>query len=107
MRKSAIYLSLCQFEACPLMPLDAMASGCVIAGFAGGGGQEYATLSNELWSPEDDCLAVTTALGMAARVVAEGGTNYRERIASGLLTSRAYYRDRSADCLLRTWRYLR
>jgi glycosyltransferase involved in cell wall biosynthesis len=37
----AIFLSFGTFEGCPLPPLEAMASGCVVVGYHGRGGREY------------------------------------------------------------------
>lgn len=106
LRDSAIYLSLCRLEACPLMPLEAMASGCILAGYSGGGGQEYATLANGFWAPEDDCLSGAAALSAACKLVTEGGARYQERIEAGRLTARIYCRERSAEALARYWRRL-
>lgn len=36
-----IFLSFGTFEGCPLPPLEAMASGCVVIGYHGRGGREY------------------------------------------------------------------
>jgi hypothetical protein len=53
MGRSAIFLSLCYMEACPLAPLEAMAAGCIVVGYHGYGGLEYATSENGIWlSPE-------------------------------------------------------
>jgi hypothetical protein len=104
LRESAVYLSLCRFEACPLMPLEAMSCGCVVAGFTGGGGQEYATLANGFWAAEDDCLACATQLAAAVRLAKQGGPRYRERIQSARLTASFYCRERTLDALLRYWR---
>lgn len=54
MGDSKIFLSLGRLESLGLTPLEAMASGCVVAGFTGIGGQEYATPANGFWAPEDD-----------------------------------------------------
>lgn len=39
--ESSIFLSFCDQEGCPLPPLEAAFSGCVIVGYAGQGGGEY------------------------------------------------------------------
>ncbi len=41
LRSSALFLSFGYPEGCPLPPLEAMASGCVVAGYHGRGGREY------------------------------------------------------------------
>jgi hypothetical protein len=50
---SALYLSLCRFEALPLSALEALACGCVVAGFTGFGGRDYAISGNGFWAAED------------------------------------------------------
>lgn len=57
---SKVFLSLSRLEGFGLTPLEAMASGCIVAGFTGIGGQEYATPKNGFWASEDDfptCIA--------------------------------------------------
>ena len=55
----AVDLSLCRMESCPLTILEAMACGCVTAGFTGLGGREYTTMRNGFWADEDDCIDET------------------------------------------------
>jgi glycosyltransferase involved in cell wall biosynthesis len=68
-----LYLSLNRFESVGMTTLEAMASGCLCAGFTGVAGDEYATAQNGFWAPDDDCLAAAEALGAAADVLATGG----------------------------------
>lgn len=78
---SAIFLSLSRFEAAPITPLEAMASGCVCAGFRGIGGEEHSNPTNGFWAPDDDCEAAADALARAADLVKTGGPpleRYRE-----------------------------
>jgi hypothetical protein len=60
--QSTLFLSLCDRECCPLSPLEAMASGCAVAGFHGYGGLEYATAENGLWLPPDHLEETADAL---------------------------------------------
>jgi glycosyltransferase involved in cell wall biosynthesis len=62
MGEAKVFLSLSRLEGFGLTPLEAMASGCVVAGFTGIGGREYATQDNGFWVSEDDFPAVLTAL---------------------------------------------
>lgn len=60
MGEASVFLSLGRLEGFGLTPLEAMSSGCVVAGFTGIGGWEYATDENGFWADEDDfaaCLA--------------------------------------------------
>jgi Glycosyl transferases group 1 len=73
MRQSAVFASLGHLEGLGLPPLEAMASGCVVAGFTGGGGAEYATPANGFWVAEGDhegfCQALNQALLCASQPV--------------------------------------
>jgi glycosyltransferase involved in cell wall biosynthesis len=75
--ESLVFVSLSKDEGLGLPPLEAMAAGCLVAGFTGGGGQEYATPVNGLWVGEAQlpelALAIASLLAMdvqqqAARV---------------------------------------
>ena len=49
--ESALFLSLSRFESLGLTTLEALASGCIVAGFTGFGGRDYATACNGWWWP--------------------------------------------------------
>ncbi len=69
MGEARVFLSLSRLEGFGLTPLEAMAAGCVVAGFTGIGGREYATPENGFWADEDDfpaCLAsIAEAVGLS------------------------------------------
>lgn len=71
--ESEVFLSLSRLESLGITPLEAMAAGCVCAGFTGVGGQEFATPENGFWVPDDDCEAAADALAAACALVREGG----------------------------------
>lgn len=52
MAESAVFLSLSRHEGLGLPPLEAMAAGCLVVGYHGGGGLDYATTGNGLWYDE-------------------------------------------------------
>jgi len=68
MGEARVFLSLSRLEGFGLTPLEAMASGCVVAGFTGIGGREYATPENGYWVNEDDFPACVAALGQAVEL---------------------------------------
>jgi len=65
MGQARVFLSLSRLEGFGLTPIEAMASGCVVAGFTGIGGREYANPQNGYWVSEDDFPACVSALGAA------------------------------------------
>jgi hypothetical protein len=88
--ESALYLSLQRFESFGLSALEALACGCLTAGFTGFGGRDYATAGNGFWAPEDDCLACVDRLAEATRLLIEGGERCRAVTADGIDTANRY-----------------
>ena len=62
LRKSHIYLSTGTYEGLGLPPIEAMGARCLVVGFAGGGGLDYALRENGVWVPDDDPWALATTL---------------------------------------------
>ncbi|MDE2030359.1 MAG: glycosyltransferase family 4 protein [Alphaproteobacteria bacterium] len=71
MGEASVFLSLSRLEGFGLTPLEAMAAGCVVAGFTGIGGRDYATAENGFWVNEDDHPACIEALAKAAALAQE------------------------------------
>jgi glycosyltransferase involved in cell wall biosynthesis len=71
--RSALYLSLNRLESVGMTTLEAMACGCIGAGFLGGGGRQYGTDENGFWVDDEDCEAAADALASAADLAAAGG----------------------------------
>jgi glycosyltransferase involved in cell wall biosynthesis len=102
--ESSLYLALARFDAFGLSTLEAMAAGCVVAGFTGFGGREYATARNGFWAAEDDCLECTDQLTLAARLSLEGGDRYRRMVDEAIGTARCYDHTQFLDRLTACWR---
>jgi glycosyltransferase involved in cell wall biosynthesis len=77
-------------ESVGLTTLEALASGCVCAGFTGGGGRQYATPDNGFWVEEDDCLAAADAVAQAISLVRSGGAPLRRYVEAGLATAQQW-----------------
>lgn len=60
--KSTILLSLSNRESLGLVPLEAMSAGCLVVGYHGYGGLEYATEKNGFWFDADQHELVVDAL---------------------------------------------
>lgn len=69
MNEAAVFLSMNYREGLGLPPLEAMSAGCIVAGYTGLGGDEYATPDNGFWAPEEDVFAVAHAIGQAIHTV--------------------------------------
>lgn len=87
---SAVFLSLNRLESVGMTTLEAMASGCICAGFLGVGGREYATPDNGFWVPDEDCEAAADALAEACAVALEGGPQRARRLEAGYETARQW-----------------
>lgn len=94
-----VFLSLSLMEGLGLTPLEAMASDCVVAGFTGQGGQEYATPDNGFWSDDESGREVVDALARAVACVEEGGAALAERLAAGRRTVAAFTPAATAEAL--------
>lgn len=62
LRQSHIFLSTGTYEGLGLPPIEAMAARCLVVGFTGGGGLDYASHENGVWVQDDDPWALATAL---------------------------------------------
>ncbi len=82
----SVFLALSRLEGFGLTPVEAMASGCVVAGFTGGGGWEYATSANGFWADEDDFSTCVRQLAEAVRLSRDTGP---QRVAYSAACMRA------------------
>ena len=88
--RASVHLSLSRLESVGMTTLEAMASGCVCAGFTGIGGREYATPDNGFWVDEDDCVAAADALAQAISLVEAGGAPLRHYMEASIETARTW-----------------
>jgi hypothetical protein len=100
---ASIYLSLSRMESVGLTTLEALASGCVCAGFTGLGGRQYATPDNGFWVEEDDCLAAADALARAISLVRAGGAPLRRYVDAALATAAQWSYAQFRQDLEATW----
>ncbi|AMO25095.1 hypothetical protein GCM10027034_04570 [Ramlibacter solisilvae] len=105
MAGSAVFLSLARLEAHGMTALEAMAAGCIVAGFTGlAGGTDSATVRNGLWAQEDDVPGCVAQLARAVRLARDGGLAYRVMIEEGRRTAHEYRREEAVRLLLGFWR---
>jgi len=100
---AGLYLSLSRLESVGMTTLEAMASGCVCAGFTGVGGWEYATAENGFWVAEDDCEAAADALAQAADLLRTGGALLRRMREAARATAGQWSYARFRGALEATW----
>jgi hypothetical protein len=104
LRETAVYLSLCRMESCPLTILEAFSCGCVTVGFTGIGGRQFTTMRNGFWAEEDDCIDCAEKLAEAVRLVTQGGARCSDMLEAIQTTARLYSRERMARRLVEVWR---
>lgn len=102
--ESAVFLALSRLEALPLMPLEAMAGGCLVAGFTGIGGREYAHPANGFWCEEDDCAACVDAVVRAVELARAATPECEAMRAAGERTAATYSLPAVAERLVAFWR---
>jgi hypothetical protein len=62
LREAHVYVSTSIHEGLGMPPLEAMATGCLVVGFTGGGGLDYASAENGVWVADQDPWALADAL---------------------------------------------
>jgi len=86
---STVFLNLGRNEGFGLPPLEAMAAGCIVCGFAGEGTTDFATPENGFWAPEGDMRACFQAVA-GAMAAAEDPTRAATFVARGRETAERY-----------------
>lgn len=115
MRQAHIFLATGFPEGCPLPPLEAMASGLIVCGFAGFGGWDYMRpappglyLSGEsqgggrngFYAADADTLAAALGLERAMRLLSEGGPVLEALRKESLKTAAEYSPQKQKESLL-------
>ncbi len=105
LKKAHIYVSTSVSEGLGLPPLEAMAAGCLIVGFAGGGGLDYASPENGIWVEDENPWALAEALERTVTGIrdpdARAGLDARR--TAGLSTARRYNRGQFERDLMSFW----
>jgi glycosyltransferase involved in cell wall biosynthesis len=101
--RCAVLLSLCERECVPLTALEAMASGCIVVGFHGYGGQEYATDDNGIWLRPDHLEETADALADALAGVEADSVRSHGLRAAALATAQRFNRGETEAALRRTF----
>jgi len=102
--RAGAFLSLSSQEGLGLPPLEAMAAGCAVVGFHGGGGREYATSCNGLWYEADQLLECVDGLAQVVRAMERDEGLVHHLREHGRLTADAYSPQRMETALLAYFR---
>ena len=121
LRSCHVFLATGFPEGCPLPPLEAMACGCLPAGFAGFGGFDYlrqidpagyapsvplrdvAWGGNGLIAADHDVFGAVDCLERAAGLWTRGGAGLAAALENGRLTAAAYHPARKREALAALW----
>jgi hypothetical protein len=99
---AAVFLAASPSEGFGLPPLEAMASGCVVAGYAGGGGLDYMRDGeNCLLAPDGDEDAAVARLERAIDMVRSG--NHADLVRNGIETARRFSPERERREVVQFW----
>jgi len=118
MRSCHVFLATGFPEGCPLPPLEAMACGCVVAGFAGFGGFDYMRQAgagsyapdvplrdvpwsgNGFYAADNDVFGATACLEAACLLWLQGGGKLATVLENARLTAAAYGAKARREALL-------
>jgi len=101
--ESEIFLSLSYQESFGLPPLEAMASGCLVAGYHGDGGREYMNERNGWWADASDWRTCVDGLASALKLIDEGGERLYQMKQELAKTVSQYSPERTKEALLKFW----
>ncbi|KHK03763.1 glycosyltransferase [Desulfovibrio sp. TomC] len=125
LRSCHVFLATGFPEGCPLPPLEALACGCVVAGFAGFGGFDYmrqagdgaygpsvalrdvAWGGNGFYAADNDVFGASVCLEQASRLWLAGGAALEAVLESGRQTAAAYGPGAQRTALAAIWEALR
>jgi len=96
---ASVYLSMSDRESLGLTPLEAMASGCVVVGFHGYGGQEYATDANGIWLRPDHLEETADAVAKVVYAIEANENWIEEARTAGFATARRFDKQAAAQAL--------
>jgi hypothetical protein len=100
-RESSIFFAAQDLEGFGLPAAEAMACGCLVAGFAGTGRfpHPYATTANGFWAPDRDVTAAAEMVRRAIDIVCGGRERYDQYLDAGRQTARRFTKVPVLDAL--------
>jgi glycosyltransferase involved in cell wall biosynthesis len=101
--EAKVFLSLSRLEGFGLTPLEAMAAGCIVAGFTGIGGREYVNDHNGFWASEDDFPMCIEHLKKAVELSLDTGKARADYVAACRETLSVYTPQVFANAVKKSW----
>ena len=101
--RSTVYLSLSSMESFGLVPLEAMSSHCIVVGFHGYGGMEYASPQNGYWFSPDQLEEVVDALATVVEGLERNDKALERMRVAGVETAGRYPRAETKAALARVY----
>ncbi|MDQ2964149.1 MAG: glycosyltransferase [Pseudomonadota bacterium] len=100
-----IYVSTSVREGLGLPPLEAMAAGCLVVGFMGGGGVDYASSENGVWVDDEDPWALAEAIEQTVAGLRDpnASPSLHAKRAAGQATALNYNRQQFERDLIAFW----
>lgn len=103
-RDSLVFVFLSTREGLPLMPLEAMLSGCVVLGYCQGPLVEYLRPENSFNTDILDIASLVTNLEKITGLFLENPENLRSINETAYKTAREFLPEREAESVLHFWR---
>jgi glycosyltransferase involved in cell wall biosynthesis len=105
LQESAVFAALGFSEGLGLPPLEAMACGCIVAGFDGLGGCDYTHPENGFWAKEGDYFEYVHQLALALKAASAPRWSHEIR-AEAQRTLKRYHAQSFRNSLLTAWKEL-
>jgi len=103
LREALILLFLSRYEGLPMLPLEAMSSGTVVASYDAGPAREYLRKSNSLLAPAFDEKTLIYGIERAARLFEAHDPRLQRLVLAASKTAAAYSPRRQEQSVLRFW----
>lgn len=97
--RSAILLSLSSRESFGLVSVEAMAAGCLVAGYHGHGSLEYASAENGLWFGADEAEEIADALYRSVKGIEQDAPWVKKMLEDSAKVVKKYNRTATRDVL--------